>query len=148
MHNTKSNKELVKAGHAFAANLSADTGLMDMAKMVTDLATRLDVANARANVMAGEVLRFNALIPGVIEVLQASGDHTICLIADLNEAMITPTSDQWIKELNAQAVGQTHKYVQLRANHQQPGVSHCLNLISQLEMDLLRDKQTTIGSAA
>ena len=148
MHNTKSNKELVKAGHAFAANLSADTGLMDMAKMVTDLATRLDVANARANVMAGEVLRFNALIPGVIEVLQSAGDHTICLIADLNEAMLTPTTDKWIKELHAQAIGQTHKYVQLRAIHQQAGVSHCLSVFSQVEMERLRDMRSTIGSAA
>lgn len=147
MHSTKSNREVVKAGHKFSKALTVETALIDIAKMISDLATRLDVANTRANVMAGEVLRLNALIPGVIKVLQSVGDHD-SLIADLNEAMITPTSDQWIKELHAQAVGQTHKYVQLRANHQQPGVSHCLNLISQLEIDLLRDKKANIGSAA
>ncbi|ERK18587.1 hypothetical protein L579_1911 [Pantoea sp. AS-PWVM4] len=142
MHNTKSNREVVKAAHEFSKALTVETALIDIAKMISDLATRLDVANTRANVMAGEVLRLNALIPGAIKALQSVGDHD-SLIADLNEAMITPTSDLWIKELNAQAVGQTHKYVQLRANHQQPGVSHCLNLISQLEMDLLRANQPT-----
>jgi len=43
-----SNKELVAAGHKFAANLDADTPLIDRAKMVSELATRLDVALAAA----------------------------------------------------------------------------------------------------
>ncbi|KAA8667408.1 hypothetical protein [Pantoea dispersa] len=43
-----SNKELVAAGHKFAANISADTPLLDMAKMVSELATQLDVALAAA----------------------------------------------------------------------------------------------------
>ncbi|MDI6637074.1 hypothetical protein [Pantoea dispersa] len=43
-----SNKELVAAGHKFAANISADTPLIDMAKMVSELATQLDVALAAA----------------------------------------------------------------------------------------------------
>lgn len=44
MHSKLSNKELVAAGHHFAANLSSDTPLIDMAKMVSELATQLDVA--------------------------------------------------------------------------------------------------------
>lgn len=43
-----SNKELVSAGHKFAASLDADTHLIDRAKMVSELATRLDVALAAA----------------------------------------------------------------------------------------------------
>lgn len=43
-----SNKELVAAGHKFAANISADTPLLDMAKMVSELATHLDVTLAAA----------------------------------------------------------------------------------------------------
>ncbi|ADU71517.1 hypothetical protein [Pantoea sp. At-9b] len=147
MNNAKSNRELVKVGHEFAKSLSVETLVSDINQTFRDLSTRLDVANTRANVMAGEVLRLNALIPGVIKALQSAGDHD-SLIADLNEAMITPTSDQWIKELHAQAVGQTRQYVQHLADHKRAGVSDCLNLISQLEMDLLRDKQANIGSAA
>jgi len=48
MMNKLSNKELVAAGHKFAANLDADTPLIDRAKMVSELATRLDVALAAA----------------------------------------------------------------------------------------------------
>jgi len=137
MLNAKSNKDIVAAGHAFAKNLSADTGLTDMAKMVSELATRLDVANARAYVMAGEVLRINSIIPAAIAALNATGDH-MSLVANLNSAMVTPAADEWIKALQAEAVVQTRKYVQTMTNHQQPGVSHVINLISQLEMDMLR----------
>ncbi|WP_413676410.1 hypothetical protein [Pantoea dispersa] len=48
MQKKLSNKELVAAGHQFAANISADTPLIDMAKMVSELATQLDVALAAA----------------------------------------------------------------------------------------------------
>lgn len=137
MLTAKSNKETVAAGHAFAKAMSADTGLMDMAKMVSDLATRLDVANARASVMAGEVLRINSIIPDAIAALNATGDH-MSLVANLNAAMVTPAANEWIKALQAEAVVQTRKYVQTMTNHQQPGVSHVINLISQLEMDMLR----------
>ncbi|MFT4271314.1 MAG: hypothetical protein QM578_09910 [Pantoea sp.] len=88
MHSTKSNREVVKAGHEFSKALTVETTLIDIAKMISDLATRLDVANTQANIMAGEVLRLNALIPAVIKALQSAGDHE-SLIADLNEAMIT-----------------------------------------------------------
>ncbi len=137
MLNAKSNKEIVAAGHSFAKNLPADTGLMDMAKMVSELATRLDVANVRATVMAGEVLRINSIMPDAIAALNATGDH-MSLVANLNAAMVTPAANEWIKALQAEAVVQTRKYVQTMTNRQQPGVSHVINLISQLEMDMLR----------
>lgn len=44
MQKKLSSKELVAAGHQFAANLSSDIPLIDMAKMVSQLATQLDVA--------------------------------------------------------------------------------------------------------
>jgi len=137
MLNTKSNKEIVAAGHAFAKNVSADTGLMDTAKMVSELATRLDVANARASVMAGEVLRINSIMPDAIAALNATNDH-MSLVANLKAAMVTPAANEWINALQAEAVVQTRKYVQTMTNHQQPSVSHVINLISQLEMDMLR----------
>lgn len=48
MQKNLSNKELVAAGHKFAANINADTPLIDMAKMVSELATQLDAALAAA----------------------------------------------------------------------------------------------------
>ena len=53
MQKNLSNKELVAAGHQFAKNLSSDTPLIDMAKMVSQLATQLDVAL----VAAGEAVK-------------------------------------------------------------------------------------------
>ncbi|WP_275262917.1 hypothetical protein [Citrobacter farmeri] len=48
------NKELVNAGHELAKAISADTPIIDIAKMVTRLATALDVQQARANALAAE----------------------------------------------------------------------------------------------
>ncbi|EQB0139509.1 hypothetical protein ACYAD5_001482 [Enterobacter cloacae] len=43
------NKELINAGHALAKAISNDTPLIDIAKMVSNLATQLDVQLARSN---------------------------------------------------------------------------------------------------
>lgn len=48
------NKELVAAGHAFAIGQGADAPLTEIAKLVSDLATRLDVMTVRADVLAAE----------------------------------------------------------------------------------------------
>jgi len=46
MSGSLSNKELVAVGHQFAKALSSDTPIMDMAKMFTRLAERLDCTTA------------------------------------------------------------------------------------------------------
>ncbi|YCH28995.1 hypothetical protein M1D48_12360 [Erwinia sp. D4-22] len=43
-----SNKELVKAGHQFAKAMGMDTPLIEIAKMIAELASRLDCALAAA----------------------------------------------------------------------------------------------------
>ena len=43
------NKELINAGHALAKAISNDTPLIEIAKMVSNLATQLDVQLARSN---------------------------------------------------------------------------------------------------
>ncbi|EPK3136953.1 MULTISPECIES: hypothetical protein [Enterobacter cloacae complex] len=43
------NKELIKAGHALAKAISNDTPLIEIAKIVSNLATQLDVQLARSN---------------------------------------------------------------------------------------------------
>ncbi|MCE0490961.1 hypothetical protein LU196_13020 [Pantoea sp. Mb-10] len=54
MTNQTSGKELVSAGHAFAKAISMDTPLIVIAKMVSDLSTRLDCAIARGNALQQE----------------------------------------------------------------------------------------------
>lgn len=50
------NKELVAAGQAFAKAQYADAPLTEIAKLVSDLATRLDVITVLSDVLAAENL--------------------------------------------------------------------------------------------
>ena len=45
-------KHLVRAGHEFAAAMSDDTPIITIAKMVTELASALDVQSARSDALA------------------------------------------------------------------------------------------------
>lgn len=143
MHHFKSNKEVVAAGHQFAKNIGSETSLLDMAKMVTELASRLDVATVRANLMAAEVLRINSILPDAISALQAV-DSDLTLIDDLNVALATPACDQWIRTLRGEVLGEARQAVTTLGNHHQPGISHAINIISQMEMDLLRTRTVTL----
>ncbi|EPJ1884017.1 hypothetical protein [Enterobacter asburiae] len=72
------NKELIKAGHALAKAISNDTPLIEIAKIVSNLATQLDVQLARSNQLSIaleaaekriaelEMLPFNPALLGVI----------------------------------------------------------------------------------
>jgi hypothetical protein len=46
MTDSLNNKELIAVGHEFARTLSSDTPIIDMAKMFTRLAERLDCTTA------------------------------------------------------------------------------------------------------
>ena len=143
MHHFKSNKEVVAAGHQFAKNIGKETSLVDMAKLVIELASRLDVATVRANLMAAEVLRINSVLPDTISALQAA-DADMTLIDDLNVALATPACYQWIRSLRGVALGEARRAVTMLGNHQQPGISNAINIISQMEMDLLRSRTVTL----
>ncbi|TPE15886.1 hypothetical protein FJP62_10830 [Pantoea vagans] len=143
MHHFKSNKEVVAAGHKFAKNIGKETSLMDMAKLIIELSSRLDVATIRANLMAAEVLRINSVLPDTITALQLAGAD-MTLIDDLNAALATPACDQWIRTLRGEALGEARHAVTTLGNHQQPGISHAINIISQMEMDLLRSRTVTL----
>lgn len=143
MHHFKSNKEVVAAGHQFAKNIGMDTPLIEMAKMVTELSSRLDVATVRANLMASEVLRINSVLPDNISALQAAGAD-LTLIDDLNAALATPACDQWILTLRGEALSEARRAVATMGNQQMPGTLQAINIISQMEMDLLRSRTVTL----
>lgn len=54
MRVTTNNKHLVRAGHEFAAAMNDDTPIITIAKMVTELASALDVQSARSDGLAAE----------------------------------------------------------------------------------------------
>lgn len=143
MLSSKSNREVVAAGHQFAKNLGKETSLMDMAKLIIELASRLDVATVRANLMASEVLRINSVLPDTISALQAAGAD-LTLIDDLNAALATPACEQWIRTLRGEAFGEARLAVSTQGNQQLPGTLQAINIISQMEMDLLRSRTVTL----
>lgn len=143
MHHFKSNKEVVAAGHQFAKNIGMDTPLTEMAKMMTELSSRLEVATVRANLMASEVLRINSVLPDTISALQAAGAD-LTLIDDLNAALATPACDQWIRTLRGEALGEARRAVATIGNQQLPGSTQAINILSQMEMDLLHTRTATL----
>ncbi|MGY3115177.1 hypothetical protein ACVWYV_003408 [Pantoea eucalypti] len=94
MHHFKSNKEVVAAGHQFAKNIGMDTPLIEMAKMVTELATRLDLTTVRASLMAGEVVRIKGVLLDTITALQVAGAD-MTLIDDLKVSLATEATNDY-----------------------------------------------------
>jgi len=52
---TDNNKHLVRVGHEFAAAMSDDTPIITIAKMVTELASALDVQSVRSDALSAEL---------------------------------------------------------------------------------------------
>ncbi|HBD0359080.1 TPA: hypothetical protein KGM08_002867 [Escherichia coli] len=68
-------KGLVSAGHEMASELKAECGAVDMrsvAKMISDLATQLEVQLVRANALAAE----NAAMHETIEAVRSVADNS------------------------------------------------------------------------
>ncbi|EFB6154948.1 hypothetical protein FQF50_05385 [Escherichia coli] len=69
-------KGLVAAGHEMASELKAECGAVDMrsvAKLLSDLATQLEVQLARANALAAENAGLKSGAMGEIEVINRGG---------------------------------------------------------------------------
>ncbi|MBK4771005.1 MAG: hypothetical protein FT726_15360 [Pantoea sp. Morm] len=114
-----SNKELVAAGHKFAANISADTPLIDMAKMVSALATQLDAALAAAaeackqrDQLAAENPISCNIIGRLIGQYSAAGYHAVqnsinpaeSLLYDALQALKTPATDAYLNAVRAEGI--------------------------------------------
>lgn len=119
MQKNLSNKELVAAGHQFAANINADMPLIDMAKMVSELATQLDTALAAAaeackqrdTVTAESHIRCN-IIGRMIGQYSAAGYHAVqnsmnpaqSLLYDALQALETPATEACLNAVRAEAL--------------------------------------------
>lgn len=119
MQKNLSNKELVAAGHQFAKNLSSDTPLIDMAKMISQLATQLDVALVAAGEACKQrdaVLAENVVKSDVIERLigqfSMTGYHAVqnslnpaqSLLYDAMQAQKAPATDAYLNAVRAEGV--------------------------------------------
>jgi len=71
---TDNNKHLVRVGHEFAAAMSDDTPIITIAKMVTELASALDVQTARSEALAA-----------ALKASEANDADARCHVAELEE---------------------------------------------------------------
>lgn len=109
-------KGLVSAGHEMASELKAECGAVDMrsvAKLISDLATQLEVQLVRANAMAAE----NAAMHETIEAVRSVADNSSGIagwhlngdiatweeiLPEINDIETTAT-DAFLAEVRAQA---------------------------------------------
>ncbi|EEW2514372.1 TPA: hypothetical protein N6M19_004068 [Escherichia coli] len=110
-------KGLVAAGHEMASELKAECGAVDMrsvAKLISDLATQLEVQLVRANALAAE----NAAMHETIEAVRSIADNSSGIagwhlngdiatweeiLPEIND-IETPATDAFLAEVRAQGV--------------------------------------------
>ncbi|MCX7582147.1 hypothetical protein [Escherichia coli] len=113
-------KGLVAAGHEMASELKAECGAVDMrsvAKLISDLATQLEVQLARANALAAENARLKAICDdrrrfimngvqmGYIKVPAAETDPDLETIRiAISPQKPIPATDAFLAEVRAQGV--------------------------------------------
>lgn len=121
---TDNNKHLVRVGHEFAATMSDDTPIITIAKMVTDLASALDVQSVRSDELAAE-LKQSKIDAECYKHGMEQSNKRLTEIAAENAALIgfdadefsyngpyqpddavleklkTPATDAWVKEQRA-----------------------------------------------
>ncbi|HIA9386294.1 TPA: hypothetical protein ACWSVE_001428 [Escherichia coli] len=102
-------KGLVSAGHEMASELKAECGAVDMrsvAKLISDLATQLEVQLVRANAMAAENAALKKFIAQSCYVFDGEQDELsdayICAID--GRMPQTPATDAFLAEVRAQGV--------------------------------------------
>jgi len=111
---TDNNKHLVRVGHEFAAAMSDDTPIITIAKMVTELASALDVQSARSEALAAklnDVCAENAALKHAMEVtmehvsVMDTGQAGVAamIINDALHNSETPATDAWVNEQRAAA---------------------------------------------
>lgn len=133
---TDNNKHLVRVGHEFAAAMSDDTPIITIAKMVTELASALDVQSARSDALAAElndVCAENAAlkdsvehaagcihaaeVEGLIEALECKDGERLADLVNrrLCHAYLpveTPATDAWVNEQRAVGADLTKQQIE------------------------------------
>lgn len=106
----KTNKELVIAGHELAKTLSADTPLIEIAKFVSDLATRLDVQTVLAQQLAAQNTAAMDIVGRLIGQYSCAGYHAVqnsnnpaqSLLYDAMQVEKVTATAEWLNDVRAQ----------------------------------------------
>ncbi|EPV6157338.1 hypothetical protein ACSF6F_22945 [Escherichia coli] len=109
-------KGLVSAGHEMASELKAECGAVDMrsvAKLLSDLATQLEVQLVRANALAAEnelarkaVQAFCDVVGDKTEVIceEVGRDGVLVILEAMKATGNMPATDAFLAEVRAQGV--------------------------------------------
>ncbi|HFO1770671.1 TPA: ead/Ea22-like family protein [Escherichia coli] len=111
-------KGLVSAGHEMASELKAECGAVDMrsvAKLISDLATQLEVQLVRANALAAENAGIKSAIPESRDIEDDNDNMDDVSLAEdfgFNHAIErmrrqipeTPTTDAFLAEIECKAI--------------------------------------------
>lgn len=116
---TDNNKHLVRVGHEFAAAMSDDTPIITIAKMVTELASALDVQSARSDALATEnanIKNFRSVLEEIKSSLVGGGhghmaaidmqaqNAVLDVVFDAFDDIKTPATAAWVNEQRAVGV--------------------------------------------
>lgn len=115
MTDSQNNKEMIAIGHEFARSISSDTPIIEIAKMITRLAGRLDCATLALREMTKQRDALAAENPGLkaaischaagFTVCEACGEENIFGNYDVCRALNeTPATDAFLAEVRASAL--------------------------------------------
>ncbi|SAE25953.1 hypothetical protein [Enterobacter hormaechei] len=118
--------DLVKRAHDQSAELKASCGAVDVrdvAQLISDLATQLDVQLARSNALAAENAGLKSAIDATIGWQQSTDPENVESVRMLVDVKTTAT-DVFLAEVRAQGVemfsnelGNVHKQLRSGSNH-------------------------------
>ncbi|HAW6093741.1 TPA: hypothetical protein HJ927_002762 [Escherichia coli] len=103
-------KGLVAAGHEMASELKAECGAVDMrsvAKLISDLATQLEVQLVRANALARKAVQaFCDVVGDSTEVIceEIGRDGVLVILEAMKATGNMPATDAFLAEVRAQGV--------------------------------------------
>lgn len=99
----ENNKHLVRVGHEFAAAMSDDTPIITIAKMVTALASALDVQTARSEALASENGQMLRLLTDISENhLEYLSEGEDCMMAGVPLDYVSEVNMYVSRDVNAE----------------------------------------------
>lgn len=100
MTKQKTNRELVQAGHALANALGADSPLIEVAKLISDIATRLDVAVVRGNELQQQLDAMTAENSVMLRLLTDISENHIEYFSEGENGMFAGVPLDYVSEIN------------------------------------------------
>lgn len=101
MSDSQSNKELVAVGHQFAKAMSSDTSIIDMAKIVSRLAERLDCTTAALREMTKQRDALAAENGQMLRLLTDISENRLEYLSEGEECIMAGVPLDYVSEINA-----------------------------------------------